>query len=140
MAKNKTTETAASVERFINAVKDETKRTDCNTLIQLIKKITGVEPKMWGSSIVGFGTYHYTYDSGREGDAPMIAFSPRASSIALYLSGNFKDREMLLEKFGKHKTDKGCVHIKTLADVDPKILSKMITNHINHIQAHHPDK
>jgi hypothetical protein len=138
MAKNKTTETTASVESFIKAVKDETKRKDCNTLIQLIKKITGLEPKMWGPSIVGFGTYHYTYDSGREGDAPIVAFSPRASSIALYVSGNFKDRETFLEKLGKHKTDKGCVHIKTLADVDTDILSKMIINHIKHMKALYP--
>jgi hypothetical protein len=133
MAKNKTTENALSVESFINSVADETKRKDCFSLIELLKKQTGLEPKMWGPSIIGFGSHHYKYESGREGDSPNIAFSPRASSIALYLSGSFEDRETLLEKFGKHKTEKGCVHIKTLADIDKDILSRMIANHIKHI-------
>ncbi|MFN8154342.1 MAG: DUF1801 domain-containing protein [Bacteroidia bacterium] len=134
MAKNKTTETALSVTNFINAVKDETKRNDCNELIAIVRKQTNTEPKMWGPSIIGFGSHHYKYESGREGDSPNFAFSPRASSIALYLSGSFKDREELLKNFGKHKTDKGCIHIKTLADVDKNVLVKMIANHIRHIK------
>ncbi len=140
MAKNKTTETSGSVDDFINAVKDETKRKDSFTLIGLIKKQTGLEPKMWGPAIVGFGSHHYKYESGREGDSPNIAFSPRASSIAIYLSVNFENRETLLEKFGKHKTDKGCVHIKTLAGIDRDVLKKMIANHINHIKKTYPGK
>jgi hypothetical protein len=140
MAKNKTTETSVSVDDFINTIKDETKRKDSFTLIQLIKNQTGFEPKLWGSSIVGFGSHHYKYDSGREGDSPNVAFSPRASSIAIYLSGSFKDREILLEKFGKHKTDKGCVHINTLADIDHDILKQMITNHLTHIKELYPGK
>lgn len=139
MAKSKTKETSVSVEDFIKTVKDETKRNDSFTLIEFIKKITGLEPKMWGPSIVGFGSHHYKYDSGREGDSPNIAFSPRASSIALYLSGNFKDREALLDKFGKHKTDKGCVHIKSLKDINTDILETMITHHIKHIKELYPD-
>ena len=140
MAKNKTTETSMSVDDFINAVKDETKRKDSFSLVQLMKKQTGLEPKMWGPAIVGFGSYHYKYESGREGDSPSIAFSPRASSIAIYLSGNFRDRETLLKKFGKHKTDGGCVHIKTLADVDKDILKRMIENHVTHIKDLYPEK
>lgn len=140
MAKNKTTETSGSVDDFINALKDETKRKDSFTLIGLIKKQTGLEPKMWGPAIVGFGSHHYKYESGREGDSPNIAFSPRASSIAIYLSVNFENRETLLEKFGKHKTDKGCVHIKTLAGIDRDVLKKMIANHINHIKKTYPGK
>ena len=89
---------------------------------------------MWGPSIVGFGSYNYKYESGREGDSPNVAFSPRVSSIAIYLSGNFDDRETLFEKFGPHKTDRGCVHIKTLADIDKDILKKMIANHVNQIK------
>ncbi len=140
MAKNKTTQTSISVDDFINSVKDETKRKDSFSLVHLIKNQTGLEPKMWGPGIVGFGSHHYKYESGREGDSPNVAFSPRASSIAIYLSGNFNDRETLLEKFGKHKTEKGCVHIKTLADIDKNILEKMIANHIKHIKAIYPDK
>ena len=140
MAKNKTTENTLSVSDFIDAVKDETRRKDCNELIALIKKQTKLEPKMWGPSIVGFGSHHYKYESGREGDSPNFAFSPRASSIALYLSGGLEDREELLKKFGKHKTDKGCIHIKTLTDIDKSVLAKMIANHIKHMEELYPGK
>ncbi|MBL7817085.1 MAG: DUF1801 domain-containing protein [Saprospiraceae bacterium] len=140
MAKNKTTETETSVNDFIGSVKDERKRNDCLELIELLKKETQLEPKMWGPSIIGFGNHHYKYESGREGDSPNIAFSPRASSIAIYLSGSFLDRDELLNKFGKHKTDKGCVHIKALADIDKSILLKMIANHIKHVEELYPNK
>jgi len=98
MAKNKTTETKSSVNDFINAVKDETKRKDSFNLIELIKKQTRLKPKMWGSRIVGFGSYHYKYDSGHEGDAPLVGLSPRAAAITLYLSGNFEKREEVVAK------------------------------------------
>jgi hypothetical protein len=140
MAKNKTVETEKSVKDFVAAIKDGTKRNDCENLITLIKKQTKLEPKMWGPSIVGFGSHHYKYESGREGDGPNVAFSPRASSIALYLSGSFADRENLLKKFGKHKTDKGCIHIKTLSDVDKDVLGKMIANHLKHVKELYPGK
>lgn len=140
MAKNKTTQTSINVDHYISAIKDETMRKDSFSLTQLIKKQTGLEPKMWGPSIVGFGSHHYKYESGREGDSPNIAFSPRASSIAIYLSGNFDDRETLLQKFGKYKSDKGCVHIKTLAEIDKDVLKKMIANHIKHIKELYPDR
>ena len=140
MAKNKTTETSISVNDFINAVKDEIKRKDSFILIEAIKKLTGFEPKMWGPSIVGFSSYHYKYNSGHEGDSPLVGFSPRASGLTLYLSGHFEKREMLLEKLGKHKTDKGCIYIKKLEDINIETLQKMITNHIKHIQKMYPDK
>ena len=138
MAKNKTTETEKSVTQFIDNITDETKRNDCFELIKIIKKLTKTEPKMWGPSIVGFGSHHYKYESGREGDNANFAFSPRASSIALYLSANFDSRAELLKQFGKHKADKGCVHIKTLADIDKSVLTKMIANHIKHISELYP--
>jgi len=140
MAKNKTTETLLSVNDYINALKDEIKRKDSFTLIEQIKKQTGLEPKMWGPSIVGFGGYHYKYDSGHEGDCPLVGFSPRASAITLYLSGHFEKREELLEKFGKHKTEKGCIYVKKLDDINIEILEKMITNHIKHIHKLYPNK
>ncbi len=134
MAKNKTTETEKNVTEFIGNISDDTKRNDCFELIEIIKHLTKFEPKMWGRSIVGFGSHHYKYESGREGDTANFAFSPRASSIALYLSANFDNRAELLKQFGKHKADKGCVHIKTLADINKIVLTKMmIANHIKHV-------
>ena len=138
MAQNKTTETEKSVTEFIDNIKVDTKRNDCFELIKIIKKLTKLEPKMWGPSIVGFGSHHYKYESGREGDNANFAFSPRASSIALYLSANFNNRAELLKQFGKHKADKGCVHIKTLAEIDKNVLTKMIANHIKHIGKLYP--
>jgi len=103
-----------------------------------MNKATGFEPKMWGTAIIGFGTYHYKYDSGREGDAPLVGFSPRKDALALYFSSEFKDRDELLNKFGKHKTGKACVYIKKLADIDQTILEVMIKNSVNHIQNLYP--
>jgi hypothetical protein len=140
MAKNKTTETSVNVHEFISSIKDETKRKDSLMLIELIKNQSGHEPKMWGPSIVGFGKYHYKYDSGREGDGPLIGFSPRASALTLYLSGQFENRDELLGKLGKHKTDKGCIYIKKLSDISITTLGEMITNHIKHIHEIYPDK
>lgn len=140
MATNKTTETEKSVTDFIGNIKDDSKRADCLELIKIITQQTKLEPKMWGPSIVGFGSHHYKYESGREGDSPNFSFSPRASSIALYLSGSFNEREKLLNQFGKHKTEKGCVHIKALADIDKDVLTTMIANHIEHINKLYPTK
>ena len=134
MVKNKTIETSTSVKEFIYAIKEESKRKDSHSLIELIQKQTGIEPKMWGSGIVGFSSYHYKYDSGQEGDSPLVAFSPRVSAITLYLSGHFEKREELLEKLGKHKRDKGCIYIKSLDSINIGTLEKMIINHIKHIK------
>jgi len=132
MAKNKTTETNNSVAEYLNAIADEKRRKDCSAIVELFKNQTGLEPKMWGAGIVGFGRYHYKYDSGREGDAPLVAFSSRVNAISLYLSANFDQREELLKKFGKHKTGKGCIYIQKLEDIDTSILSKMVKNSIEH--------
>src|SRR5689334_1673988 len=126
MAKNKTTETEVNVKDFIDRVEDETKRDDSYRIIKMMKDATGFEPKMWGPSIIGFGSYHYKYASGHEGDAPLIGFSPRKPQIVLYFSQDFENREKLLKEFGKHKSSKGCVYIKKLEDVDEGILKKMI--------------
>ncbi len=140
MAKNKTIATTVSVTAFINAIKSETKRKDSFALVELFKKSTGMEPKLWGPSIIGFGSYHYKYESGREGDSPLLAFSPRAAALTIYLSGQFEKREELLEQLGKHKTEKGCIYIKQLADINIGILQKMIASHIRHIQKMYPGK
>jgi len=136
-SQNKTLETLASVTDFINTVADESKRNDCFTLITMMQELSGFEPKMWGPSIVGFGSYHYIYESGREGDAPLLAFSPRKAEISLYLSSTFDNREALLEKLGKHKSAKACVYIKKLSDVDTAILKQMISLSLDHVKKTH---
>lgn len=138
MAKNKTLETENSVAQFLSTITNEKKRNDCLTIINLITNHTQLEPKMWGTSIVGFGSYHYKYDSGREGDAPLTGIAARVNGIVLYLVSAFSDREELLLKFGKHKTDKGCVQIKKLEDVDTNVLIKMVQNSIDYIRKQYP--
>lgn len=134
---NKTTENEASVTDFINTVHDETKRSDCFKIIELFSKQTKLPPKMWGPAIVGFGTCHYKYESGREGDMPLVAFSPRKNDLVLYLSSAFEQRDELLKQFGKHKTGKSCIYIKKLEDVNTAILKKMITNSMKHSRSTH---
>lgn len=126
MKKNKTTETANSVTDFIHSVAEISKQKDSLQLIKIFSAVTGLEPKMWGPGIIGFGNYHYIYESGREGDAPLVCFSPRKQAIVLYLSANFERREALLQKFGKHTTGKGCIYIKKLEDINIEILKEMI--------------
>lgn len=127
MAKNtnKTTETESSVADFLNGVADENKRNDSFKIVELIEQQTGLPAKMWGPAIVGFGSYHYKYESGREGDAPMVGFSPRANAISLYLATDFPGRKELLAKFGKYTEAKACVYIKKLADIDTEVLKAM---------------
>ena len=132
MAKNKTTETKESVIEFIGKITDINKRNDFSSITNLIKKNTGLEPKMWGTAIVGFGSYHYKYESGREGDAPLAGISPRANSIALYLGCEPGKRDELLSKLGKHKLSGSCIHIQKLEDIDTGILIKMVKNSIEH--------
>jgi hypothetical protein len=127
MAELKTKQTKSSVEQFLNKVADEKRRKDCAALIKLMKRVTKQPPKMWGSSIVGFGSYHYKYASGHEGDTCMIGFSPRKDALTLYLMLGGLDRlAPLLKRLGKHKTGKGCLYIKTLDDVDLKVLEEII--------------
>lgn len=134
MSKNKTTETNASVSDFLNAVKDETKRADSFKLVELFESITGSPAKLWGPSIVGFGSYHYKYESGREGEAALVAFSPRAAALTIYFSASFDQREELLSQLGKYKTEKGCIYIKKLSDVNLDVLEELIIKQIEHTQ------
>jgi hypothetical protein len=130
MAQNKTIQTENSVLDFLNTLEDGIKKKDSLQLLNLFEEVTGFEAKMWGPAIVGFGTYHYKYESGREGDAPIAAFSPRKQAISLYLSSEFKDKELLLSQFGKHTKAKSCIYIKKLSDINIDILKKMIANSI----------
>lgn len=140
MAKNKTVETGNSVAAFVAAIKDEKKRNDFLAVIELVTKTTKLEPKMWGSAIVGFGSYHYKYDSGREGEAALLSIAPRANVLTFYLGATFDKREELLLKLGKHKVDGGCVHIQKLEDIDTGILMKLIKNAIANKKKLHPAK
>ncbi len=137
MAKNKTLETENSVEDYLATITDKNRRNDCFDIIKLIAKHTSLKPKMWGSSIVGFGIYHYKYESGREGDAPLAGLSSRANAITLYLS-NTQAKEELLKKFGKHKVGGGCIYIQKLEDIDTGILLKMVDNSIKHLTSLYP--
>ena len=130
MAENKTKPTKVSVAEFINAIPDQTKRADAKTLVKLMQSATGEKPKMWGPSIIGFGSLHYVYDTGREGDMPLIGFSPRKAANVLYSTTSFSGAEALLAKLGKHTTGKGCLYIKKLADVDQKVLETLITKSV----------
>lgn len=124
MAEQKTKATKASVSGYIAAIANEQRRKDCKALATLITKATGLKPKMWGTSIVGFGSYHYKYDSGHEGDSCVVGFSSRAGAISLYVM-NFDGRDALLAKLGKHKAAKGCLYINAMADVDAKVLTQV---------------
>ena len=135
-AQNKTVETNDNVADFLKKVKEEQKRKDCLAIVDLLAKHTKMKAKMWGPAIVGFGSYHYKYESGREGDAPLAAFSPRASSITIYLSSI---KEELIKKLGKHKLSGGCVHIQKLEDIDTAVLLKLIDNSMKYTRAKYPD-
>lgn len=127
MAENKTKPTTVSVTAYIEALADPAKRTDAKALVKMMQAAAGEKAKMWGPSIIGFGSYHYKYESGREGDMPLIAFSPRKSATVLYGMTGFSGADALLAKLGKHTTGKGCLYIKKLADVDPKVLETLAT-------------
>ncbi|OQP59901.1 hypothetical protein A3860_35920 [Niastella vici] len=135
---NKTTETSNSVDNFLNAVADEARRSDCFKLVQLMQQQTGFTAKMWGPAIVGFGSYHYKYESGREGDAPLVAFSPRAREIALYLAMDPTEKVQLLSNFGKHRASGGCVYLKKLQDINIEALGKLITTSVRHLKQKYP--
>ena len=116
----------ASVTEFLNSVADEQKRNDSLEILKMMKQITKEEPKMWGASIVGFGSYHYKGKSGREGDWMLTGFSPRKQNLTLYLMGGFEAHADLLDKLGKFTTGAGCLYIKTLEDVDRKVLKELV--------------
>ena len=126
MAENKTKPTKVSVSAYVEAIPDEGRRADAKALIKLMQRATGEKPAMWGPSIVGFGSYHYVYDSGREGDMPVVGFSPRKPATVLYVRAGSGHLDKLLPKLGKHTTGKGCFYIKKLADVDLKVLEQII--------------
>ena len=138
MAENKTKATELSVKSYLSNIEDESRRKDCEALSTLMAKATKQHPKMWGTSIVGFGNYHYKYESGREGEAPLAAFSSRKGDITLYLASGFPGQEELLTKLGKHKTGKGCLYIRKLSDVDHKTLEQLVVESVAQRRRNHP--
>lgn len=137
-AKPKTTETGNSVAAFVKKV-DKERQADCLGIIAIMEQQTGYPAKMWGPAIIGFGTYHYVYDSGHEGDAPMVGFSPRKNEFALYIA-NFAGKEELLKTFGKHKAAKACVYIKKLEDIQVPVLKKLVAGSVKHYKTKYPGK
>lgn len=133
MADLKTKKNAASVADFLAGVPEQ-KRLDCEKVIAMMRKATGSEPSMWGGSIVGFGHYHYVYESGREGDWFLCGFSPRKQALTLYIMDGFGKYDELMQQLGKFKTGKSCLYVKSLADIDTSVLDKLIRESVRHMR------
>ena len=134
MAENKTKPTDATVATYLAASGDDIRRCDCATLVKVMSKITAQPPVMWGSSIVGFGSYHYKYESGREGDACVTGFSSRKGDISVYLSASGAQQEQLLAKLGRHKMGKACLSIRRLSEIDLKVLEQLIADSVTEVR------
>ncbi len=135
---NKTVAGDGDVKAFIAAVEHDTRRRDAEILLEMMTRLTGHAPKMWGPSIIGFGDYHYTYESGREGDMLRHGFSPRKANLALYISGGFKDNLEILKRLGKHKVGKSCLYINKLVDIDLQVLEEIIKRDITYMDEKYP--
>ena len=133
MAELKTKLTDASVKDFLDGIADERKRQDSYAILAMMQEVTGVEAKMWGDSIVGFGSYHYKYASGREADWMLVGFSPRKQNLTLYIMSGFEQYDQLLQRLGKHSTAKSCLYIKRLADVDLTVLRELVELSVEHM-------
>jgi len=129
MPENKTKETNASVQTFLNQIPEPQKRADAKAIIEIMKKVSGEKPKMWGTSMIGFGSRHYQYESGHSGDIFIIGFSPRKQNFALYIAppGGYEKHGSTMKKLGKYKTGKGCLYINKMSDVDPEVLRKLMS-------------
>lgn len=134
MAKNKTTATESSVTDFLLQLENEQKRLDSLRLIAWMKELTGCEPVLWGPNIIGFGNYHYRYDSGHEGDAPVTAFSPRKAAFSLYVYTGLPEHEFLLKGLGKFTMGKACIYVKKLSDIDEEVLKNLIRYTIHYLK------
>lgn len=130
MSENKTKASDASVDAYLDAIEDPTRRTDCQALVRLMQTITRERPRMWGSSIVGFGSYHYGYESGREGDSCATGFSSRKTDISVYLMADFPGQEALLARLGKHKMGKACLSIRRLSDIEIGVLEQLVAGSV----------
>jgi hypothetical protein len=134
MADLKTKATQGSVKQFIDSIDDESRRSDCRKVARLMRRVTGKAPKMWGASMVGFGTYHYKYASGREGDWFLTGFSPRKQALTLYIMAGFDGYEALMANLGKFKTGKSCLYVKRLEDIDMAVLERLVERSVRHMK------
>ena len=134
----KTRPTAAGVEAFIAKVANEKRRKDAKAALTMMKKATGLDPKMWGPSIIGFGSYHYRYESGREGDMCLTGFSPRSTALVFYIMGGAPESDPLFAKLGKYKAGKSCVYVNALDDIDLGVLEKIVVRSLAHMRKTYP--
>lgn len=134
MAELKTQPTDSSITDFLDSVEDEQKRADAYAIMELMREVTGETPQMWGDSIVGFGSYHYVYESGREGDWFLVGFSPRKRNLTLYIMSGFDEYDGLLDRLGKHSTGKSCLYVKRLSDVDEDALRELVQKSVQHMR------
>ncbi len=137
MAENKTKQTEASVESYLTAIEDEARQADCRALARMMTAATKAPPKMWGTGIVGFGSYHYKYESGHEGDSCILGFASRKGDISLYLVAGFPGSDALFAKLGKHKRGKACTYVKRLSDIDLKVLEKLLAGSVAERKRNH---
>lgn len=138
-AENKTKPTDASVEDFLASVENDRRREDAHTVLEMMRRITGEKPEMWGPTMVGFGRYRYRYDSGREGDWFLTGFAPRKANLVLYIMGGFPKHEALMKKLGKHKVGKSCLYLNRLEDVDLKVLEQLVKASAAYVKRKHAD-
>jgi hypothetical protein len=139
MAATKTKPTKVSVESHIAAMASEEQRKDARRLVALMRKVTGQKPRMWGPTIVGFGSYHYKYASGHEGDSAIAGFAARGRDLVVYIAESFEGRDALLARLGKHRIGKVCVYMRRLADVDLKVLEKLVSLSVADAKSRYPD-
>lgn len=138
MSDLKTKPIEESVTAFLDSVEDEKKREDSYAVLELMREVTGEGPKMWGDSIVGFGSYHYRYESGREGDWFLVGFAPRKRNLSLYIMSGFEEYDDLLDELGKHKTGKSCLYINRMDDVDEDVLRRLVRQSVAHMRETNP--
>jgi hypothetical protein len=134
MSELKTKPTDASVQEFLDRVDDPARRKDCEEVLEMMRSVTGKEPRMWGTGLIGFGQYRYRYESGREGDWPLSGFAPRKESLTLYIMAGVERFPALLKRLGKHKVGKGCLYVKRLSDVDPEVLEQLVRSSVEHVR------
>ncbi len=139
MAELKTKKTGGNVRDFLNSVENEQRRKDARVVARIMKRVTGARPEMWGPSIVGYGHYHYVYDSGRENDWFLTGYSPRKQALTLYIMSGFEGKESLMKKLGKHSTGKSCLYIKKIEDVDLEVLEEIVRRSVETIRARSAD-